>query len=178
MASDVADAVRAAGGLLYDRSMCGWQVMVCLAECEDDRPLRVLGVDKVTLDIEGDDYVRPLWPDSFIVSAEIYRADAQVRARFGAASHKAGTEVAIWGSDLPSVIGVPDDRVEHRLTHAARAFKAQAIIAAGLPAAGMGRVETFHRVGSRLNMAAPLLLGLNPSTPETTATQPPPGPAP
>jgi hypothetical protein len=178
MASDVADAVGAAGGLLYDRSMCGWQVTVCLAECEDDRPLRVLGVDKVTLDIEGDDYVRPVWPDSFIVSAEIYRADARVRARFGAASHKAGTEVAIWGSDLPPAVGKPGDRVEHRLTRAARAFKVQAIIAAGLPTAGMERVERFQRVRSGLNIAAPLLQGLNPTGPDTTAPQSPRGPGP
>src|ERR1700737_1030554 len=44
IATDVADVVQSVGGWLFDRSMAGWDVNVLLANHDDTRPLRILGV--------------------------------------------------------------------------------------------------------------------------------------
>ena len=50
VAANAADAVRFAGGWMYDRVMAGWDVTVLLADRSDERPLQILGV--ATSDLE------------------------------------------------------------------------------------------------------------------------------
>ena len=47
----VAEAVRFAGGWLFDRVMAGWDVTVIVANRDDDRPLKILGATAVDLEV-------------------------------------------------------------------------------------------------------------------------------
>ena len=54
------------------------------------------------------------------------------------------TEVTLWGETWPSELDDSVGLVEHRLSAAAQAFKAQALAAAAMPQASIGLVETFR----------------------------------
>jgi hypothetical protein len=47
MALDVADALRHAGGWMFDRVASGWTVIVILPKCSDPRSLHILGAQVV-----------------------------------------------------------------------------------------------------------------------------------
>ena len=49
VAANAADAVRFAGGWMYDRVMAGWDVTVLVADRSDDRPLHILGVEMIAI---------------------------------------------------------------------------------------------------------------------------------
>ena len=118
-APNVADAVRSAGGLMFDRARLGWRVLVSVSENrdEDARALRVLGaeVDDQTAD--------PLPADTHpaVLNAE-------------------STEVTVWGAALP--IDNDSSVVSYRLSRAAQVFKVHELIAAGL-AESVEPTETF-----------------------------------
>lgn len=52
VAPNVDDAVRAAGGWMFDRVMAGWDVRVMVAEGGDFRPLRIIGAEIADLETE------------------------------------------------------------------------------------------------------------------------------
>lgn len=56
------------------------------------------------------------------------------------------TEVTLWGEEWPAELDDTVDSVQHELSAAARAFKAQALAAAAVQQATVGFVETF-RIG-------------------------------
>jgi hypothetical protein len=67
-------------------------------------------------------------------------------------------EVTLWGERWPTGLDRTVDSVEHRLSAAARAFKAQALAALELPALAVGPVETFSSgVTNCLSVAADLV---------------------
>ena len=99
LAADAADAVTAAGGLIFDRVSAGWDVRVFLAECSDPRSLHILGVDARELS-EGITSADP-WPDAIVVAAELYADEVRVRRYVGTASRHHCSEVAMWGGDWP-----------------------------------------------------------------------------
>jgi hypothetical protein len=103
MAPNVADVVRSAGGLVFDRVRQGWRVTVVVPGDDDTRALRVLGVDV---------------------------GDPSTRDEFDAALATKSAEVILWGSakNLDSNSAV----ASHRLSRAAQVFKVHALIAAGL----------------------------------------------
>jgi len=130
LADDVADAVLAAGGLIFDRVGAGWDVQVFLAARTDERALRILGVDARELTdgiTSGNE-----WPDAIVVAAELYAHEARVRRYVGTASRQHGSEVTIWGGDWPATLDPGIGVVEHRLSTAAQAFKVHAMQAAGV----------------------------------------------
>jgi hypothetical protein len=145
VASSVADVVSSAGGWLYDRRMAGWQVNVLVADRTGERALKILGAD--VLDLSDDLQVITDDPDraaTLAVAAHVYATDQRVK-RFVSASDHRHAEVAMWG-DTGSV-GESVSAVAYRLTAAARAFKAQALKAAGLAGESVPATEDLFRCG-------------------------------
>ena len=145
VAANAADAVRFAGGWMYDRVMAGWDVTVLLADRSDERPLQILGV--ATSDLES---ALALWeerphPQTVAVAADLFASDERVRRGVLGALEQGLTEVTLWGDSLPAELDESVGPVAHRLSAAARAFKSQALTAAA--AADVGSVtgtETFR----------------------------------
>jgi hypothetical protein len=144
VAADVADVVRFAGGWLFDRAMAGWDVTVLVADHPDERPLRILGV--AILDLEqalataGD---RPP-PQTLAAAADLFDCDSRVRQGVLQALDQGATEVTLWGQTWPVELDSHVGLVEHRLSAAAMAFKAQAFAAAGMSPASIAPIERFR----------------------------------
>lgn len=145
MAPSVADAVRFAGGWLFDQVMDGWDVTVLTADHADPRPARILGARTHDLD---DALSRPVWGpcvQSIAVRAELYGGDPRVRRMVLTTLDGGMSEVRLWGEGCPEDVGAAGPW-HHRLSVAARAFKAQALAAADIPA-DPGEVTEVFRLG-------------------------------
>lgn len=145
VASSVADVVAAAGGWLYDRRMAGWRVNVVVPDRGGRPALQILGAEM--LDPDGDfDEIADVQGrvDTVVVATDVYANDERVR-RFVSRSDRSRAEVVLWG-DLGS-LGVDASAVCYRLSAAARAFKAQALLAAGLPCDAVATTEALYRCG-------------------------------
>ena len=141
LANDGADAVEAAGGLLFDRASAGWIVDVRTALPAEDTAFRILGVPVGTL-ADAAEAIEE-WPDALVVSGKLHSQDAAVRDLCHKAVNHTETEVAMWGGRWPRDFGRHVARVEHRLSRAAVAFKSHAMAAAGLPP-DASAAEEFH----------------------------------
>lgn len=151
VAGSVDDVVRFAGGWLFDRSMAGWDVTVLLtdlADCPDVRPLQIIGAR--TLDLEDALAAvesRP-HPQALAAAADLFGCDSRVRHGVLQALDHGVTEVTLWGETWPAELDESVGLVEHRLSMAARTFKAQALAAAlngeGAPRGSTGYLETFR----------------------------------
>jgi len=157
VAPSVLDAVKFAGGWVYDRVMAGWDVTVLVANDDDVRPLKILGAD--TLDLEsvlGNWEERP-HPQTVAVAADLFDRDPRVLQHVRNALDQGATEVTLWGERLPAELDSSVDSVQHQLSAAARAFKAKALAAANDPGAGsVDHAETF-RCGMMASVAADLI---------------------
>jgi len=118
--NDPAGAVLWAGGLICDRAMAGWDVVVRLPVPSDGRSLKILGAD-----VRGheEQYV-PLDLGSPLVTLSDASSDTD-RGR-EALSY-------LCGPVGPDSLSLADNGFRHRLSVGARAFKAQALRASGLP---------------------------------------------
>ena len=144
VAPSVAEAVQHAGGWIFDRVMAGWDVNVLLAEPGDTRPLSILGaqtVDFETVLAAGDDQPQP---QALAVAADLVDTDVRVREGVLRALDYGMTEVALWGEAQPAELDRNVDSVEHRLSSAARVFKAQALAAAAVTGVAVEATETFR----------------------------------
>ncbi|MBF6341173.1 hypothetical protein IU450_35630 [Nocardia abscessus] len=144
VASSVPDAVEHAGGWLFDRAVAGWDVTVLVAEMSDSRPLRILGAEVAELEsalAAGGEGRRP---DALAVAAHVCERDHRARRGLLEALNDGGVEVVVWGEGWPSPSGHRVDPVLHRLSVAAQAFKAQALIAAAAPGVSVGAIEIFR----------------------------------
>jgi hypothetical protein len=144
VATSVADVVRFAGGWLFDRAMAGWDVSVLVADHPDDRPLQIIGAQLVDLEdalalIES----RPR-PQALAVAADLFGCDSRVRQGVLQALDHGVTEVTLWGETWPAELDDSVGLVHHRLSMAAKIFKAQALAAAAVPHGSIGCVETFR----------------------------------
>lgn len=132
IAVSAVDVVQSAGGWLYDRVMAGWQVTVLLPHRCDSRSLRILGAGTSDLDsIDGPG----VGSQSLAVSAEAFARDARIRDRVLESLDGRLTEVALWGQTpqgWPLRVNRMMTRAQHVLSAAARTFKGQALVAAGL----------------------------------------------
>ena len=148
VATSVADVVKFAGGWLFDRAMAGWDVTVLVADHPDGRPLQILGAQ--TLDLEyalaavGE---RPR-PQALAAAADLFGCDPRIRRGVLQALDHGVTEVALWGQTWPSELNDSCGLVHHRLSAAARVFKAQALAATpageAWDAPQIGATETFR----------------------------------
>jgi hypothetical protein len=144
VATDVADVVGFAGGWLFDRAMAGWDVTVLIADHPDERPLRILGVQFLDLEYAlTTAWLRPP-PQTLAAAADLFDCDSRVRQGVLQALDQGATEVTLWGQTWPAELDDTVGLVEHRLSAAARAFKGQALAAAGFSTAEIGPIEVFR----------------------------------
>lgn len=157
-AANAAEAVKFAGGWMYDRVMAGWDVTVLLPDRSDERPLQILGVQ--TLDLES---ALTLWaerphPQTVAVAADLFASNEWVRKGVLGALEQGLTEVTLWGENWPSELDDSVGPVAHHLSAAARAFKRQALTAASAGAGAVTGSETFRcGVMAKPSVAADLI---------------------
>ncbi|GAA5052161.1 hypothetical protein GCM10023318_24440 [Nocardia callitridis] len=155
VAPTMVDVIRFAGGWLFDRAMAGWDVTAVVTDHTDARPLHIIGARAVDLEAAMATTVRSPLPQSIAVDVDLYSSDRRVRNGVLEVLDrgKAG-EVTLWGEGCPKELDYRVGAVEHRLSVAARAFKAQALRAAAAPAEVVGATEMFR--------SCELLHGLSP----------------
>lgn len=130
VAPDTARAVRFAGGWLFDLVMAGWDATVGTVDRPDPRPLRILGARAVDLGSQLVAPVRGPGPQALAIDADLVEADPRVRRLLANALAERVAEVRLWGDRRPASLTGTTGEVRHRLSVAARAFKAQALAAA------------------------------------------------
>jgi hypothetical protein len=136
--------VRFTGGWLFDRGMAGWDVTVLTPKDFNARPLRILGARP--LDPTG---LAPIkrggpWPQALAVEASLYGTNERVRQLVRDAVDDGVAEVRLWNATSTAGIDRATVPVQHRLSLAALAFKAQALEAADLPTDSIAVTETFR----------------------------------
>jgi hypothetical protein len=144
IAASVGDVVQSAGGWLFDRVMAGWDVNLHIVEPSDARPLQILGIDAHCLD---ETLGSPTaWPSghSVALAADVFKTHARVRKNAARALESGLTEITLWGDSWPPEFNRRAEAVQHRLSAAARAFKAHAMSAASLPSGSIAATETFR----------------------------------
>ncbi len=144
LATNLADLVGLAGGWLFDRARAGWDVNVWLEGCSDVRPLTILGANATRQSAQSALRDAPRG-GALAVGAGLLRDDPRVRAHVFELV-KRDAEVMVWGDEWPAELGGRVETIEHRLSVAARAFKAQALAAADV-AADVGATETLFDLG-------------------------------
>jgi hypothetical protein len=155
VAPTVLDAVRGAGGWIYDRVMAGWDVTVLISTDEDARPLEILGADVRDLETVLASWEDRPHPQTVAIAAELFDSDSRVHQHVLNALEQGSTEVTLWGERLPAELDDSVESVEHHLSAAARAFKTQALAAADADAT-VAHAETF-RCGMMASVAADLV---------------------
>jgi hypothetical protein len=102
-------------------------VTILIPGGEDVRPLQIVGADAVTdlAHLPGRDEPPPM---AIAVSAGVYAGDPRVQAWFGSTPT---AEVMMWGT-VPSNLRYGSSMSCHRLSRAARGFKAYAFAAASV----------------------------------------------
>lgn len=147
VASSVVDVVRFAGGWLFDRAMAGWDVTVLLTDLvdhPDTRPLQIIGAQPLDLqDALAAVDSRPR-PQALAAAADLFGCDSRVREGVLQALDHGVTEVTLWGESWPAELDESVGLVQHRLSMAAKIFKAQALAAAAAPHGSIGYLETFR----------------------------------
>jgi hypothetical protein len=148
IASSVNDVVLSAGGWLFHRAMAGWDVNLLIAEPCDPRPLHILGIRTLPVELAIESVTK--WPttQAIAVGSDVLNTNVQLREDVVAALERGVTEVTLWGDTWLPEFRHRADAVQHRLSAAARAFKGQAVAAAALPPDSVAMSEMF-RTGSR-----------------------------
>jgi hypothetical protein len=159
IARDAAEVVRFAGGWLFDQAMAGWDVNVLTRDDGDLQSLRILGAHRHDLASVLESRA-PLGKclRALAIPAELYLSDPGIAAIAARALESAPGELLLWGDGAPVGLdrepGVPSRLrrapvpVQHRLSFAAQAFKAQAMAATRVPYPGaiVGDAESFRSV--------------------------------
>ncbi|UGQ13191.1 hypothetical protein LO772_06130 [Yinghuangia sp. ASG 101] len=147
-APTMAEVVRFAGGWLFDQVSAGWDVLVLTADLADARPLQILGAHAMHLEDALAAPAQGRRPQAVAVAAELYESDIRVRERLRAALADGLENVRIW-DDGCIADDVADFAMPYRPSNAARAFKAQALVAAAVTAdVDVKGMEVFHTVGA------------------------------
>ncbi|MFD0901995.1 hypothetical protein [Actinomadura sediminis] len=137
IAPSMLGGVRFAGGWVFDRAAAGWDVTVLTADGAGSRALRILGARGLDLEMALNSQVRGPRPRALAVDAALYESDERIRHRLIGVLDS-GMEILLWGGRRAAYAGEVPGCVQHRLSGAARAFKAHALAAA---AASPGRVH-------------------------------------
>jgi hypothetical protein len=119
----VLDAVRFAGGWIYDRVMAGWDVSVLIATNEDARPFEIPGADVRDLETVLASWEDRPHPQTVSVAADLFDSDSRVHQHVLNALEQGATEVTLWGERLPAEVDDSVDSVEHHLSAAAGASR-------------------------------------------------------
>jgi hypothetical protein len=143
MAPSICPTVRHAGGWLFDLSMAGWDVIV-LGPSDDPRPLRILGARAVDPKAATAPAPGQSWPEAVAVDAGLYASNERVRAVVKKILDAGTTEVRLWWDDAAPAPERGRRVIQHRLSLAAQAFKAQALAAAHEPVQTVATTESFR----------------------------------
>lgn len=138
VAANAADVAVHVAGLIVDRVMGGWRVTVALTDTCDVGPLRILGAELV----DADEMAAEPVEDHCVLAID---AGLYMHAVQGD-THRLlsrSADVLIWGEPAET-----DRAVCHRLSAAGRAFKAEALAAAGVAHFEVGWTEDFAVAGS------------------------------
>ncbi|WP_343287289.1 hypothetical protein [Gordonia sp. SID5947] len=150
IAADPLEAIEHAGGWLFDQSMAGWDVSVHVLEDGDTRPMAILGAPLFDLrDSLGnrkafDQPGAGPWPQALAVSAKAFAADERIRDGATSVIDRGLADIRLWGEGLSSDLDSRCLTTSHRLSCAARAFKRQALTAAGVDPESLAAVESFR----------------------------------
>lgn len=144
VAPNTVDAVRYAGGFIFDRMMGGWEVVAVLTEHDDVRPLEILGATVLDLTTAMASPVHDTWPESVLLAPDVFVSNEWVRRGAIDCLDKGLAELAVWGEELPAELACRVLSAHHPLSSAARAFKRCALAAAGIPEQAHEDVEVFH----------------------------------
>ena len=149
---DAAEVVRFSGGWMFDQALAGWDVNVLTLDDGNLRPLRILGAsthDLAPLLAPGVAVGQCL--HSVVVPADLYHAEEGVRRIARNAMESGSAELLLWDREQSPDRGLVSQSagpvpVRHRLSIAARAFKAQALAAARVADADalVAEAEVFH----------------------------------
>jgi hypothetical protein len=149
IAADMADVVQSVGGWLCDRARAGWDVSVLVADQQDDRPLSILGATTLAIDAEaGSLAARASRGGALAISAAELGTNMRLRDDVLRLLRRGLTEVVVWGDEWPAELGRRVDPVQHRMSCAARAFKAHALGAAAVSHNSIAAAETLFPIGT------------------------------
>lgn len=157
VAHDVGELVDLAGGWVCDRTLAGWDVSVALSEPRDLRPLQILGVTTLITHQRFASINDGGATTSIAVAPGIFENNDHVRGAVLQALDQPATEVTFWGPSIPSDLHGQLARRQHRLSGAARAFKANALAAAAVRGAVMGATEDLYSTALWHDAAPPAL---------------------
>ena len=135
MAPCISEAVRSAGGWLFDQVMAGWDVTVLTADDADARPLQILGVRATDLEGVLARRVRGSCLQGIAVRTDLYGSDSRIRRMVSEALEGGVAEVRLWGG-CPAELDDAASPEWHGPSFAARAFKVQARAVPAVPAEG------------------------------------------
>jgi hypothetical protein len=147
VASSIADLVGSAGGWMCDKARAGWDVKVVLTDDDDTRPLAILGASPLDADAELSDVMKAAFRGGALAVSAGVLADERIRAGVLGILKRGLTEVTVWGQDWPTELSRKADPIEHRLSSAARAFKAHALGAATVSKEPVAGTETLFSLG-------------------------------
>jgi hypothetical protein len=140
--ASVPEAIACAGGLLFDRSLSGWDVSVYATDdattAEQHLALRILGAAHAG-NRPAEPADQPLLR-AVVLSGDLYRTDEDVRRWADTAMGEPRIEVLVWDTGLRASDG---RQVEIPVSQAAAAFRGQALAIAGCDA--MSRPSEFYR---------------------------------
>lgn len=142
-ASDVGDLIVSAGGWMCDRVHAGWDVSVAIAEPHDLRALQILGVTTLVADHGFESISHGGGTAAVAIAPDVFENNQHIRDEVFSAIDDGCTEVIVWGT-VPSELHGRVERLQHRLSCAARAFKAQALAAAAIPARAVSATEDLY----------------------------------
>jgi hypothetical protein len=135
VASDVGELVDLAGGWMCDRSLAGWDVSVAVSEPRDPRPLQILGATMLVTHQQFVSINDGEGHASIAIAPGVFENNDQIRGEVLQALDMGAIEVTFFGSSIPGDLDGQLGRGQHRLSGAARAFKAHALAAAAVPGA-------------------------------------------
>ncbi|HSA52205.1 MAG TPA: hypothetical protein VLH10_19130 [Yinghuangia sp.] len=145
-ASTAADAVRFAGGLMFDRASLGWRVTVVTMDgsAPGCQALPILGATACGRSAGDPPHTSARLPRAVAVASGLYEHEERMRRWVRSSADDNAVEIRFWDSRRAAA-GEDTGRDDcHRLSLAARAFKAQALAAVGAPRECCGSVEVFR----------------------------------
>jgi hypothetical protein len=146
VASSAEDVVRSAGGWLCDRARAGWDVNVLVADRRGAQPFAILGANPVEDEAGLSSVVsKASRSGALAISADLLATDERVRGDVLTVLKRGLAEVTVWGQEWPAELGRKVSPVEHRLSSAARAFKARALDASP---DSVATTETLFHLGA------------------------------
>lgn len=144
--SDSADVVRFVGGWICDRALSGWRVTVALRNTTDTEPIVILGAKPIPLEALAQDLPDGQWPCALAMAGDIFAEDSKVNRVLSSCRREDLPDVMVWGESVQAASAHLDNGERHRSSRAARAFKARALVAVGLPPHAAEDTELLHRV--------------------------------